>query len=156
MAQQSGHGVICVHHHAWFTRSFWTWLAIQNMDPGVTIRIIQQGTKIGQAERAVENARQLWVAMECLQRNGLVHILPDGFQGQRVLILPFYNKLRPFEPGFAELALLTGAEIVPVATMMDRTSKSRSWYTSTSNTCSNSGGISRRMFSMDITIWQTT
>ena len=37
-----------------------------------------------------------------------------------VLLLPFLQRLRPFRTSFAELALLTGAVVLPVSAILDR------------------------------------
>ena len=49
-----------------------------------------------------------------LNDGGIVHILGDAYHGKSNLTLPFNGKLRGFRPSFAELALSTQADIIPV------------------------------------------
>ncbi len=53
-------------------------------------------------------------AKHVLNDGGIVHILGDAYHGKSNLTLPFLGKLRGFRPSFAELALSTQAEIIPV------------------------------------------
>ncbi|MCP4400864.1 MAG: AMP-binding protein [bacterium] len=56
---------------------------------------------------------------QVLERGGLAHIIPDGYKGGSALVLPFLGRLRPFKTGFAELAVQTGARVIPVFASLD-------------------------------------
>ncbi|MBX3014600.1 MAG: AMP-binding protein [Caldilineaceae bacterium] len=58
---------------------------------------------------------QMDTAQQTLQRGGFVWIAADGGSGGGDAIsLPIFQRVHPFKPGFAELALHTGATIVPL------------------------------------------
>jgi acyl carrier protein len=61
--------------------------------------------------------------MECkktLAKKGVVFILPDGYAGlSHGISLPFHGRMRAFRAGFAELAVETGAAVIPVSLAMD-------------------------------------
>ncbi|MCP4400862.1 MAG: amino acid adenylation domain-containing protein [bacterium] len=61
----------------------------------------------------------LYQARQTLEHQGLVHIVPDGYKGGSSLVLPFLGRLRPFKTGFAELAVQTGASVIPVFASFD-------------------------------------
>jgi acyl-coenzyme A synthetase/AMP-(fatty) acid ligase/acyl carrier protein len=113
----TGRGVIFAHHHALFARTFWRWLADQELPMGVSIfpKAWQGSSPEGGAAR---NVAQLRMAEETLRNGGVAHIMVDGYKGKRHLTLPFLNKERRFLTGFGELALLSGAAVLPVATVM--------------------------------------
>ncbi len=50
-----------------------------------------------------------------LQKGGLVGVVADGFQGAAGTEMTFLGTRRPFHAGFAELAVRTGAKVVPVS-----------------------------------------
>ncbi len=52
-------------------------------------------------------------AISVLKRGGVVIIAPDGYLGSSGVSLPFLGRRRDFQAGFAEIALITGADIVP-------------------------------------------
>jgi lauroyl/myristoyl acyltransferase len=69
--------------------------------------------------------REVYRAHGALERGSLVHLLGDGRQGGSELALPFHGRLRAFRTGFAELAVMTGASVIPVFATLDRTGRTR-------------------------------
>jgi len=57
---------------------------------------------------------QMDVAQRKLRAGGIVWIAPDGGSGSRARRLPIFGWQRAFSTGFAELALQTGATVIPV------------------------------------------
>lgn len=52
-------------------------------------------------------------ARSVLERGGVVRIAPDGSHGTSGVYIPFHGRLRLFRSGFAELAVTTGADVIP-------------------------------------------
>jgi lauroyl/myristoyl acyltransferase len=69
--------------------------------------------------------REAYLAHSALQRGSLVHLMGDVRRGGRTLPLPFLGRLRPFATAFAELAIMTGAAVVPVFATLDRRGRTR-------------------------------
>lgn len=116
---QQKRGVILVHHYAVFTPLVWTWLSRYGFENKATIgrirRVLRtQDGRPTELTRTLLKSRQLHMARQTLLQGGLVRILPDGAGGQQGLLLPFYNRQILFRTGFAELALHTGAVVMPV------------------------------------------
>jgi KDO2-lipid IV(A) lauroyltransferase len=61
-----------------------------------------------------ELIRMLFKARQTLQAGGIVHLLGDGYHGKSSISMSFLGKVRGFRPSFAELALSTGAAVVPM------------------------------------------
>ena len=65
-------------------------------------------------------SHKLDVARRTLQNGGIVGVAADGSQGSsRGIVRQFHGRLREFHTGFAELALLTGAQVIPVTHSID-------------------------------------
>jgi fatty-acyl-CoA synthase len=63
---------------------------------------------------------QLHTSRQVLGRGGIIVIAADGRMGTSTgITVPFFGRSRPFKTGFAELALGTGASIVPVSVALD-------------------------------------
>lgn len=62
----------------------------------------------------VELFKLLMKAKHVLNDGGIVHLLGDGYHGKSNMTFPFIGKLRGFRGSYAELALSTNAEIIPV------------------------------------------
>jgi len=63
---------------------------------------------------------QLLTGKRVLSGGGVVFILPDARDGlSRGITFPFHGRQRNFKTGFAELALETGAPVVPVSAAID-------------------------------------
>ncbi|MCK4568773.1 MAG: hypothetical protein KAT76_00700 [Bacteroidales bacterium] len=56
----------------------------------------------------------LMEARQVLNNGGIIHLLGDGYQGKSGITFPFIGKLRTFRESYAELALSTDAEIIPI------------------------------------------
>jgi acyl-coenzyme A synthetase/AMP-(fatty) acid ligase/acyl carrier protein len=65
-------------------------------------------------EKSIELTGKLLRAIGVLQRHGVVRTTGDAFHGRAVLTAPFYGRLFPFRGGYAELAVQTGARVLPV------------------------------------------
>jgi lauroyl/myristoyl acyltransferase len=64
----------------------------------------------------------LYNARQTLQRGGFASVVADGGVGTSPgITLPFFGRQRTFKTGFAELALVSGASVVPVTVSMDIT-----------------------------------
>jgi len=61
--------------------------------------------------------RQLHKGKQILEQGGIVHIVADAIGGD--IRVPFHGYIRPFNTGFAELAISTHAEVIPVIIRMD-------------------------------------
>jgi lauroyl/myristoyl acyltransferase len=66
-----------------------------------------------------ELIKMLFKARQTLQAGGIVHLLGDGYHGKSSISFSFLGKVRGFRPSFAELALSTGAEVIPMFARMD-------------------------------------
>jgi amino acid adenylation domain-containing protein len=64
--------------------------------------------------KSIVLTRDLLRAIGILQRHGVVWTTGDAFHGRAVLTAPFYGRLFPFRGGYAELAVQTGARVLPV------------------------------------------
>lgn len=63
--------------------------------------------------------RQTYQARRVLMDGGMLHMVPDGLQGSSGILVPFHGRMRRLATGFAELAVSTGAAVVPVVANMD-------------------------------------
>ena len=77
-------------------------------------RDIQSKTLVFDNFSDVELFKLLVKAKHVLEEGGIVHLLGDGYHGKSSLTFPFIGKLRGFRGSYAELALSTDAEIMPI------------------------------------------
>ncbi|TCK18175.1 KDO2-lipid IV(A) lauroyltransferase [Thiogranum longum] len=63
--------------------------------------------------------RQTYQARRVLMGGGILHMVPDGLKGSSGIEVPFHGRIRNLATGFAELAVSTGAAVVPVIANMD-------------------------------------
>lgn len=63
--------------------------------------------------------RQTYQARRVLMDSGMLHMVPDGLHGSSGIQVPFHGRMRHLATGFAELAVSTGAAVVPVIANMD-------------------------------------
>jgi KDO2-lipid IV(A) lauroyltransferase len=63
--------------------------------------------------------RQTFVARRVLLDGGMLHLVADGLKGSSGVLVPFHGRMRRLATGFAELAVSTGAAVVPVIANMD-------------------------------------
>jgi Kdo2-lipid IVA lauroyltransferase/acyltransferase len=64
-------------------------------------------------------------AVKALRRNEIVAMLGDRIESQKTMILEFFGKPTPFPIGAAVLALATGAPVLPVFVLMEKSRKYR-------------------------------
>jgi lauroyl/myristoyl acyltransferase len=57
---------------------------------------------------------QLYRGKKVLERGGVFGIAGDGYHGESGVTIPFHGRQRHFRAGFAELAVRTGATVIPV------------------------------------------
>lgn len=70
-------------------------------------------------QRLYLRSTELYGAKKVLKRGGIVTIVPDGYVGKSGLELSFLGRRRRFAAGFAELAVETGATVIPVVSSMN-------------------------------------
>lgn len=110
-------GVILAHAHTVFAQLFWRWLEHREIPAGITLwqwswnrsREEKEDPKL----RAIESAKEMHAASHLLRDGGLVHSLADGRWGGDRAPVPFHRRMRVFQPSFAELAVMTGAPVLP-------------------------------------------
>jgi lauroyl/myristoyl acyltransferase len=131
-AIKAGKGVIIVHHHIDLVHLAWVLLkrkgfadAMMTIGKEWSVPIAgADNKKKAQNNNSIDHRkfdflRQLQNAKQTLNRGGVVRILPDGLRGDaKVMTFDFYSRRREFRPGFADLALMTGAAIIPVSVSM--------------------------------------
>jgi acyl transferase domain-containing protein/acyl-CoA synthetase (AMP-forming)/AMP-acid ligase II len=116
-AKQQGRGVILAGHHSlavnWVPHHLWFQLvnaSIFNID-----YMIDSGQLDKDKAEPILYARQLEVAIQALQRGEVVVIMPDGNHGSSPSHeVHFHGRRKTIRFGFAELALLTGASVLPM------------------------------------------
>jgi KDO2-lipid IV(A) lauroyltransferase len=126
-ALQQKRGVILAMTHAYATHLVPPWLAVTRAEPQLTINYRGKigAAKINNPQAAstkgnnFSRATEIYEAMNCLRKNGIVGILSDGYKGEKQIVLQLYGHNRAFRLGFAELALQTGAVVLPVSVRLD-------------------------------------
>lgn len=129
-AQAQGRGVIILNRHAALSTLSLLLLARQGVDDLMIVG--RGGAKLDllglhrykgrflvdaesqQVDEKVGLAAQMVVGLQTLNRGGVLSIAADGYQVSQALTLPFYGRQRPFGVGFAELAVRSGAAVIPV------------------------------------------
>ncbi|MBK6429597.1 AMP-binding protein [Candidatus Amarolinea dominans] len=129
-AQAQGRGVIILNRHAALSTLSLLILARQGADDLMIVG--RGGAKLDllglhrykgrflvddESQRVDEKvglAAQMVVGLQTLNRGGVLSIAADGYQVSQALTLPFYGRQRPFGVGFAELAVRSGAAVIPV------------------------------------------
>jgi lauroyl/myristoyl acyltransferase len=117
--RRDGPGLILLPVHGQFTRLFRVYLRHRGHDGlevGVTNdKLEQKGLQTPVAKR-FELARQLHAAKHLLAQGGIVFNPPDARQNlDNSRSVEFFGRQRQLAAGFAELALKTGAHVVPIA-----------------------------------------
>lgn len=108
-ALKQGTGVILAHAHTVFSQLSWRLFEHEGIPEGMTLwqwtwdrpRVQLDDPKI----RAMEGAKEIYVATRALRDGGLIHVLADGKRGGDKVAVNFHNRRRIFQPTFAELAL---------------------------------------------------
>jgi len=117
--RQDGAGLILLPVHGQFSRLFQPYLRHRGHD-GVEVgltndKLEAKGFQTPTAKR-FELARQMHAARHLLNRGGIAYNLPDARQNlDNSRSVEFFGRRRQLAAGFAELALTTGAHVVPVA-----------------------------------------
>lgn len=70
-------------------------------------------------------ARAVYQAQKVLQQGGVLHLATDGYTGQHGIELSFLGRKRFIVTTYAELALNTGATVLPVFAPMDEEGRAR-------------------------------
>ncbi len=80
--------------------------------------------RAGKGGRMILYGLLLSRAQQVLERGGTVGIAADGRAGGRQgIVIRFHGRMCEFKPGFAELALTTGADAIPVFVSIDRSGR---------------------------------
>jgi lauroyl/myristoyl acyltransferase len=117
-ALQEGKGVIIVSWHSFFLQLGRQVIDALTQTTSSHIGLLEQ--KVGYdklaayaPETVAGYAAQLKQAYGVLRAQDIVMILPDALAGLHKLDIPFLDTVRSTPVGFAELALLTGAPVIP-------------------------------------------
>lgn len=123
-AQAAGRGTLFVLSHYGLTRAFIAYMARRGFN-GPVLRM-QAGTRMKAAgvaltpqNQLLQTARDLAAAQQALAAGGSAMIVADGGLGRAGVTRPFYGQQRLFRTGFAELALISGAAVLPVSAVTD-------------------------------------
>jgi lauroyl/myristoyl acyltransferase len=116
--RRDGAGLILLPVHGQFSRLFQPYLRHRGhdgLDVGLTNEALEQkGLRTPVAKR-FELARQMHAAKHLLTRGGIVFNVPDARQNlDSSRSVEFFGRQRRIATGFAELALKTGAHVVPI------------------------------------------
>ncbi len=131
-AYRKGTGVIlvCWHSHFWINRLVKEF-TLELLRPNAYSYIGRWRQSLPESAKAlpvVEKERlrvmlyldQLMKAKSILTKGGIISILPDGYGGSSLgLSVSFHGRRRSFRGGFAELAIETGADVIPVSLDID-------------------------------------
>jgi acyl-CoA synthetase (AMP-forming)/AMP-acid ligase II/acyl carrier protein len=107
--RRSGPGVIFLVLHSPLSAIFIRGCAASGLQT-LTVRGATHDMEMREQDRSL----QLYHAHQILQRGGTVIIGGDGGKGKQGVIVPFFGGWRLFRQGGAELAVQTGAPLVPV------------------------------------------
>lgn len=117
--RQDRTGLILLPVHGQFTRLFRVYLRHRGHDGlevGLPSHKLEKKGFRTPAEKQFELARQMHAAKQLLAGGGIVFNLPDAFQNlDHFRSVEFFGRQRRIAAGFAELALMTGAHVVPIA-----------------------------------------
>ena len=120
MARSTGKGLIFVRFHQKLGRSrpsspLSFWLEQGEFRPTITIhRGRKRQVAQPQTSEKLVNAQELFEANKILRKGGVIQIVPDGYYGSTAIHVEFYARNRGFRTGFAELAVMTQACVIPI------------------------------------------
>jgi hypothetical protein len=98
--------IVFAHWHCAFAKAFWPWLETQSIDGGIIIGRTRWHSSVSSTTSTLmHNTYDLHQALAALSAGRHVHILADGFHGERGIEIPVFGRVRPFQPTFAHLAL---------------------------------------------------
>ena len=114
-----GGGVILLPLHGQFSRLFRPYLrhrGYDSLEVGITNDRLEQKGVLTPAAKRFELARQMHAAKHRLVQGGIACNLPDARQNlDYSRSVEFFGRQRQLAAGFAELALATGAHVLPMA-----------------------------------------
>ncbi|MFN8492877.1 MAG: AMP-binding protein [Caldilineaceae bacterium] len=114
-ARSRQQGVILLTSHNYQSPYFRTFRLTQGWISNMTLLTSNRQFDKVRAEQILY-ARQLELASQTLQRGQAIYIAPDVDRGHGTSItVPFHGRMHPFRTSFADLALLTDAQIFFVA-----------------------------------------
>lgn len=115
----AGRGAILLHQHTPLKWIFTSWGEYRGLPLPITLwkwsKTRSQAEIDDPKTRATQGAAELLAARSRLLEGGVVEVLADGYHGGQGIMRPFLRRRREFQPAFAELALMTGAAVLPVA-----------------------------------------
>lgn len=118
-SRQNATGLILVPVHTQFARLLMAYLrhcGYDGLEVGQTSDKLEKKGLHTPAAKRFELARQMHAAKQLLLRGGIVFNPPDARQNlDNARSVEFFGRQRRIATGFAELALTTGAHVVPVA-----------------------------------------
>jgi lauroyl/myristoyl acyltransferase len=116
--RQDGAGLILLPVHGQFSRLFRPYLRHRGHDSlevGLTSGRLEEKGLMTPAAKRFELARQMHAAKHRLAQGGIACNLPDARQNlDNSRPVEFFGRRRQLAAGFAELALATGAHVVPM------------------------------------------
>ena len=65
-------------------------------------------------------AKDIFVALKAIRAGKIFHTMGDGVHGKAAIELPFFGRTRGFSKSYANLALSSGADVIPVFTHIER------------------------------------
>jgi KDO2-lipid IV(A) lauroyltransferase len=117
--RRDGAGLILLPIHGQFSRLFQPYLRHRGYDAlevGLTNDRLEFRGFLTPAAKRFELARQMHAAKHLLARGGIACNLPDARQNlDNSRSVEFFGRQRQVATGFAELALATGAHVLPIA-----------------------------------------
>jgi lauroyl/myristoyl acyltransferase len=117
--RQNGAGLILLPVHGLFAPLILLYLRHRGHDGlqvGLPNHKLEKKGLLTPAAKQFELARQMHAAKQLLKGGGIVFNLPDAFQNlDHSRAVEFFGRQRRIAAGFAELALMTGANVVPIA-----------------------------------------
>lgn len=116
-AQASKTGIIFVRFHQKFggaktSAPLSNWLERQSFRP--QFNVADRRHISAEMPEAFSNAQDLIQAQHILRKGGIIQIVPDGQHGSKGIQRDFFKHQRTFRTGFAELALATQAQVIPI------------------------------------------
>ncbi len=117
--RQDGAGLILLPVHGLFAPLFRLYLrhrGQEGLEVGLPTHKLEKKGFHTPAAKQFELARQMHAAKQRLNGGGIVFNLPDAFQNlDHSRAVEFFGRKRRIAAGFAELALMTGARVIPIA-----------------------------------------
>jgi lauroyl/myristoyl acyltransferase len=117
--RQNGAGLILLPVHGLFAPLFLLYLrhrGYDGLEVGLPSHKLEKKGFHTPAAKQFELARQMHAAKQLLNGGGIVFNLPDAFQNlDHSRAVEFFGRQRRIAAGFAELALMTGARVIPIA-----------------------------------------